>query len=79
MDLVAKEGELIELPDVELVVASGSLTLWLITMVTIPLGVTRATILRPIPVATLEIPVVTEPVIPLAVELDQAVKGVVYG
>jgi hypothetical protein len=37
-------------------------------MVTMPLGVTRATIFSPIPVLTLETPVVTDPVIPLAVE-----------
>src|ERR1700678_1034696 len=39
-------------------------------IVTIPLGVTRAVILSPIPVLVLETPVVTDPVIPLAVELD---------
>src|SRR5579862_1263813 len=71
-DLVAKEGELILLPEPCGVVGVGSLTLWLITMVTIPLGVTRATMFSPIPVATFEIPVVTDPVMPLAVELDCA-------
>src|SRR5580658_8662287 len=39
-------------------------------IVTMPLGVTRAVILSPIPVLVLEMPVVTDPVIPLAVELD---------
>src|SRR5580658_1412656 len=39
-------------------------------IVTIPLGVTRAVILSPIPVLVLETPVVTDPVIPLAVELE---------
>src|SRR5580700_1880716 len=38
-------------------------------IVTIPLGVTRAVILSPIPVLVLEIPWVVAPVIPLAVEL----------
>jgi len=37
-------------------------------MVTMPLGVTRAVIFSPIPVLTFETPVVTDPVIPLAVE-----------
>lgn len=70
IDLVAKEGEAILLPDVAEVVASGSLMFWLIINVTMPLGVTRAVIVSPIPVLVLETPVVTDPVIPLAVELD---------
>src|ERR1700722_18405863 len=69
MDLVAKEGELILLPDDEGVVGAGSLTFWLIIMVTMPLGVTRATIFSPMPVLTLEIPVVVDPSA-LVVELD---------
>jgi hypothetical protein len=68
-DWVAKEGELILLPEEAGVVAPGVLTFWLITMVTIPLGVTRATIFSPIPVLTLETPVVTDPS-ELTVELD---------
>ena len=41
---------------------------WLMTIVTMPLGVTRAKMFSPIPVLTLDTPVVTDPVIPLAVE-----------
>ncbi len=52
-------------------VAWGSLTFWLMIMVTMPLGVTRAVIFSPIPVLTLETPVVTDPsalvVLPAAV------------
>ena len=66
MDLVAKEGDWMFVNEGS--VACGSLMLWLMIMVTMPLGVTRAVIFSPIPVLTFETPVVTDPVIPLAVE-----------
>jgi hypothetical protein len=68
-DWVAKEGELILLPELAELVGPGVLTFWLIIMVTMPLGVTRAVMFSPIPVLTLETPDVTDPSA-LTVELD---------